>query len=764
MKIIRIILLGALALQISVSVHSQDEPRAAWQVVRFDISADTTGADRSLSAHATLSLKNVGAGPGSTVTLHISPKAQVTSARAGGADVAVKTSPEPRGNMQRISLKLPGTTAPGGVTSVTIDYRLSVESNNGLASLSMVGDQFLPLSGWYPQASTPYSLRGADVAPFHLTINGPAGLQIASSGKIAGSTVEENLFGTPFFVTGNWDVVDGGPNAKGISAYIPKGASGDENKNALRLIAFAESARTFFSTMLGPAPDSPIRLVAVSRGAGFADGGTLLLDPAVFRRGQTDSGTAIQIAEAVCKLWIGNMAAVRGEGFGAVTEGLTRFLATQAIEKEFGKGAAAAEQRREREAYSSVARRDAPLAVTSLIDDTYFTTISNKGALVWRLVDHVIRHDAFVSVLRSQLQSAAGADLGLNLTSLRNALADKGGASSKSLLDSSFDRPTELDLQVGLPQQKGGQWVAALRNTGTSDVSVSVAAVTDSGQRLSVDSTIPAAGFGEAVFATPAHLARVEIDPEKLYPQLDYSNDIAPRGPSAGEQYVQANGAFAKGDFAGAENMLRGLLTLVPDLQTAHVLLGRTQLAENKLDDAEKEFNAALRDPLPSAATLGWGNVGLAEIALRRGRAAETVQKFNIAAMTEAEYGATLTARLGRIKAEAAANSAPPPDSTVTGFVGQLDAAIIRGHKAELEGVVVPGELTAFVKGIVGSQPEIWKTQVVRSEMLGSTKAAVDVVITAKQLGKDLSGSAVLILARSGGGWKLNSIEYFEVR
>ena len=47
----------------------------------------------------------------------------------------------------------------------------------------------------------------------------------------------------------------------------------------------------------------------------------------------------------------------------------------------------------------------------------------------------------------------------------------------------------------------GGQWVAALRNTGTSDVSVSVAAVTDSGQRLGVDSTIPAAGFGEAVHA-----------------------------------------------------------------------------------------------------------------------------------------------------------------------------------------------------------------------------------------------------------------------
>ncbi|MDX6711329.1 MAG: hypothetical protein QOH96_2345 [Blastocatellia bacterium] len=764
MKITRILLFCSVFVAGLVPVFSQDEPRAAWQVTRFDISADTTGSDRNLVLHSTITIKNVGAGAGSTVTLHLSPKAQVTAAHAGDTVLNAKASPEPRGNTQRISLKLPTSVAPAGTVSLTIDYRLAVESNNGLASLSPVGDQFLPLSSWYPAPNTPYSPRGADVAPFHLAVNAPAGEQIVSSGKVAGSVVEQTLFGVPFFLTGNWDVVEGAGDAKGISAFLPKGASADEHKNAERLVAFAQAARSFFSTTLGALPDSQIKLVAVSRGAGFTDGGTLLLDPAVFRREQIDSGTALQVAQAVCKIWIGGITSVRGEGSGTLTEGLTRFLATQAVEKQFGKDAAAAEQRRERESYSSVARRDAPLAVTTLFDDTYFTTVSNKGALVWRLVDHVMGRDPFLSVLRAQMQLGAGADAGLRLASLRAALAEKGGVPVKALLDLSFDRPTELDLQIGLPQQKGAQWSAALRNTGNTDVSVSVVAISESGQRLSVDTTIPAASFGEAMFNSSARVVRVEIDPEKLYPQLDYSNDIAPRSASPGEQFTQANTAFAKQDFAKAENLLRGLLTLAPTLQEAHVLLGRSLLAENKLDDAEKEFNTALHDPLPSAATLGWSNVGLGEIALRRGQSTEAIRRYTAAVMADAEYGSTLAARLGRIKAEAAANAIPRPDSAIQSFIGQADAAIMSGHKSDLEGVIVPGELTVFVKGIVGSQPELWQTRVVRTEMLGAGRAAVDVTINAKQLGKDVTGTAVLIVARMGNSWRLNSIDYFEVR
>jgi len=763
MKITRILLFCSVFVAGLVPVFSQDEPRAAWQVTRFDISADTTGTDRNLVVHATITIKNVGAGAGSTVSLHLSPKAQVTAAHAGDTVLNAKASPEPRGNTQRISLKLPTSVAPAAVVSLTIDYRLAVESNNGLASLSPVGDQFLPLSSWYPAPNTPYSLRGADVAPFHLAVNAPAGEQIVSSGKVTGSVVEQTLFGVPFFLTGNWDVVEGAGDAKGISAYLPKGASADEHKNAERLVAFAQAARSYLSTTLGALPDSQIRLIAVSRGAGFTDGGTLLLDPAVFRREQIDSGTALQVAQAVCKIWIGGITSVRGEGSGTLTEGLTRFLATQAVEKQFGKDAAATEQRRERESYSSVARRDAPLAVTTLFDDTYFTTVSNKGALVWRLVDHVMGRDSFLSVLRAQMQLGAGADAGLRLASLRAALAEKGGVPVKALLDLSFDRPTEMDLQIGLPQQKGAQWSAALRNTGNTDVSVSVVAITESGQRLNVDTTIPAASFGEAMFNSSARVVRVEIDPEKLYPQLDYGNDSMPRSPDPQDALNEATRQLGTQDFVKAESSARAILANTPQMQEASIILARALLGQNRVDEAEKLFRSLLELPVPTPAAIAWANIGLGEISLQKGQVAEAARRFNDAVRADAEYASSLAARNGRIRAETAANMLQV-DPAIRSFIGQLDRAISSGKKVELEPRVVSGELVRFISGVVGTQPEFWRTRVLRTEQWDADLFAADVSLETRELGKEQAGTALYILSRSNGNWRLLGIDLFEVR
>jgi hypothetical protein len=41
---------------------------------------------------------------------------------------------------------------------------------------------------------------------------------------------------------------------------------------------------------------------------------------------------------------------------------------------------------------------------------------------------------------------------------------------------------------------------------------------------------------------------------------------------------------------------------------------------------------------------------------------------------------------------------------------------------------------------------------------------ALDVSINARELGKDQSGSAVFLLSKVGGAWKLKGIEFFEVR
>lgn len=767
MKIIKPIFLLCLSVLLwsTPVVNAQDEPRAAWQVTRFDITVDALNVDRDLKATARLTVRNVGKGAGSLLSLRLNPKAEVKEISINGATTTFRSSVESRGNLQRVTINTPSPVAPNATVDVSVSYRLSVPENSGVAAIASGSSQFLPLSTWYPTANTQFSLRGPDTAPFNLKVNGA---NVVSSGvqRSGGSSqYEQMLNAQPFFLEGQWENVEGAAaETRGIGAWLPKGASADERKQAEAIIALAGAARTYFNGLLGTAPDAPVRLIAVTRGAGFTDAGTLLLDAAAFRRTKIDAATALLVAEAVCHLWVGGRTAVRGEGLGAVREGLTRYLATLFLEKQFGRETAEAERLRERIAYAGIAKRDAPLSITTPLDGTYYTSVTNKGAMVWRLIDRALSRETFIGVLRAQLQAKGSEESGLSLGSLRQAFVERGNAALKSVLDQLFDQSTDIDLLVGLPQQRGGQWVAALRNTGSVDAAVTVVATTASGQRLSVETTIPARGFGEAVFNTTTQPARIEIDPDKLYPQLDYTNDVAPRTRLSEEALAEAATLFAQQNYARVEAITREVLTLAPGITEARVLLARALLAQNKMDEAEKEFRAALDTPAPAPSTLAWANVGLGEISLRKGQAAEAARRFNEAARADAEYASTLAARAGRIKAEAAANAAPPVDEAARTFIAQFDQAIKSGRKAELDALIVPGELTTFVRGIIGSQPEAWATRALRTEQLDANRLSVDVSINARQFGHDQSGTAVLVLARAGNGWKLAAIDFFEVR
>jgi hypothetical protein len=103
-------------------------------------------------------------------------------------------------------------------------------------------------------------------------------------------------------------------------------------------------------------------------------------------------------------------------------------------------------------------------------------------------------------------------------------------------------------------------------------------------------------------------------------------------------------------------------------------------------------------------------------------------------------------------------------DASAQTFIAQLTGAILSGKKAELESRVVPGELVRFINGLVGTQPEMWETKVIRTELLDANQLAADVTIRAKQLGRESAGTAVLVLSRTGGTWKLSGVELFEVR
>jgi tetratricopeptide (TPR) repeat protein len=744
---------------------AQDEPRAAWAILNYDIVVPGLGAERALNARATITARNIGRGAGSTLSVRINPTAEIKSITIGSATATYQSRQDSRGNSQRgasqrVTITLPASVAPNQNVLATIEYRLPVTENTGASALSPIGSQFLPQSMWYPQVNNEFSVRGADYAPFRLTINGASALSSGVDKSAGGNSVfEQTVNAQPFFVTGAWDRVDGGANAKGVSAYLAKGAGADERKQAESLIALASSARSFYATLLGAAPDVPIRLIAVNRGAGFEDAGAILLGNGSFQRKSVDAASAMTIGEAIARLWIGADTPVRGEGNGVLREGMTRFFATLFIEKEFGAEAAEAERGRERVAYAAIAKRDGPLSRTTALDPTYSNSVANKGAMVWRLVDSVAGRDAFMGTLKALLANGKTAPDGLTLTAARAAFADRSG-SIKTLLDQELDQTTDMDLLAGLPVQQGGQWTAALRNLGSMDVSVSVAANTNTGQRLTTQATVPAHDFGQASFKNAANIVSVEVDPEKLYPQLDYANDVAPRVPEVAESLAEANRLYGAQEYAKAESLARQMLAASPRSQEARTILGRALLAENKNDEAEREFKQLLSEKLPLPASLAWASFGLGSVALRRGQSAEATRLFTDAIRADAEYASTLAARAERIRGE----SNPAPDQAVVTFINQLDAAIRSGRRAEVEALIVPGELGRFVQGIVGTQPEAWQTRVLRTEQLNGDRIAVDVSLNTKQLGVEHSGTAVFILVRVGGNLRLDAIELFEVR
>jgi hypothetical protein len=329
----------------------------------------------------------------------------VKSVTVGGAATTFRPGTETRGDLQRIEIALPASVAPNGNITAAVTYSLPVESNSGLMAISPIATQFLPLSFWYPMPNTPYSVRGADTAPFRLAVNIPNAISSGvEKGGPSGVSFEQSLHGQPFFVQGDWDKLEGAGDGKGIVVLLEKGAGAEERKHAEALIAFTAAARGFYTAAFGPAPDVPVRLVAVRRGAGFNDSGTVLFDADTLRLPKLDAATALSVAEAVGHLWIGGQTAVQGEGGGVLRDALVRFLATEFLEKQFGEDAVKSELYRQRLAYATVAQRDGPLARTSQIDSTYFASVPNRGAMFWRLIDRRLGREVFFAVLRTALQ------------------------------------------------------------------------------------------------------------------------------------------------------------------------------------------------------------------------------------------------------------------------------------------------------------------------------------------------------------------------
>ena len=745
------ILAAVILMTAAICVAAQDDtrPSATWEVQKYDINATLpqSDSDRNLSARAKLDLKNISARPALTLTLRISSSAEITAASINGSTVEFTKAEEKVNSavsLQRIVIRMP-SVQPNGAVSVILDYKFNVKDNSGLSALSPVGSQFLPTSFWYPTPNSWFFARGGDYAPFHIQVQAP-GQTVVSAGIESTGGFDLKLSSQPMFLSGSWDTVE----ANGIKVFVPKGAGAEEQKRAAELASIAAEAKTFVAAVLGPAPDVPLRIVSVKRGGGFSGGGTILVDDGVFRRSKVDSLTAMNVADAIAKMWLGNAVSVSGDAYGVIREGLTKYLATQYLESKYGKEIADVERLRQRTAYAAVVRRDSPLNIASPLDDYYYPEVANKGAMIWRLMARKVGQNELFNGIREQMK-----DGNYTVAEFRAS-----NVANKELLDQLFDHVTDMNLLAGLPTQTGTEWKAALKNTGSVDATVNVDATLADGKKMSGPTTIRAKSFGEIIFRTPQRINRIEVDAEKLYPQTDYSDDVAPRESTESDPLLTVKQSFDKQKFAEAETAARTVLREFPRFDDVRILLARSLLTQNKNADAEREFRAALDEKLPTARSIAWANVGLADIAAKAGQNAAAIKFAEEAIRADAEYGASLAARAVRTRTNAAATL----DESVKSFFVQFDKAAISNRKAEVEALAILGDVARFTSGISGQVVE-WKTSVLQIDRMDANNVWVETNLSIKLLNKEPeTGLAVFRLAKVGSAWKLSGVDIFEVR
>jgi len=93
---------------LAARVVAQDDTRATatWQVQKYDIvvTMPVAETDRSIISKANLTVKNVSSAPATTLTLRISPNAEISSVSVGGAAAEVTKREERSEQTERYSV------------------------------------------------------------------------------------------------------------------------------------------------------------------------------------------------------------------------------------------------------------------------------------------------------------------------------------------------------------------------------------------------------------------------------------------------------------------------------------------------------------------------------------------------------------------------------------------------------------------------------------------------------------------------------------
>jgi tetratricopeptide (TPR) repeat protein len=772
-----------------------------FEIKKFDLNATIVPAEYKVDVKARLQLVNL-SGPDladkillSTtdkprLSFYLNAKAKVEGMKINDASVTIKTSEDERNNLLRVHTDITSTIASAREFNVDIVYSIPSIDRSTSLHISNGDVLLLPSSFWYPVIHTPYAGHGADTAPVSLTVAAPAGLKLVSSGiRKSENSFEQSMAAQPFFLAGDYEVLTRGGESYPIELYFPRGVSETGKQQALRLVEEAERIISFYVKYFGVAALAPFRIIASparqlstattdtlsqSREVTFATVGAVTLDDTFFRRDTLDLGTIELLSAAAARSWIDGQVLLRGLGTGMLRDSLPVYLATQYLGVRYGAATIEEAFERYRRSYGSIARNDAPLLMQSPIDRNYTTSVYNKGALVWRLMEKQVGKEKFDEALRASLTRSRVDVLSLNewkspLCALSRCVNFKSellraGANGK-IIDEIFtnwiDTVLLPDFAIGQPQKTANGFESTVTNFGEGDMTIDVQATTDKGEKLRQSVTLRASEYRSVTFPANVNITTVEADPEKLFLQSNYANDASPRRPSDLESYGKANIAFSKNDFAGAEALAREALKANVNAPTLQALLGRAMLAQNKRDEALQVFTEVLKtEPLPIQA-YGWAHLGLGEIAMQQNKAAEASRHYRLAAAADIDAATTIAARDGALKAESGTAKIP---EEIQQFLQKFDAAVLLSTADAINPFVELGSLRSFARSLVVRKPSIWVTTPLGAEEWDATRTAVDVKLRIKIENEDYTGRAVYVISRSGGKMRLSEVPVFDVK
>jgi tetratricopeptide (TPR) repeat protein len=738
---------------------------------KYSVDVKLDAAAHAAEVRAVLTLWNPIDSPKQRLQFRINGLAEIRAVTVAGQPARFEVADDRRlTGLDVVTVQVP-TPIPGrGSADLAVDYRLNVATSVLDAAILPPEAVLLPSSVWVPMVSTPFAQYGPNTAPATVTVASPQGRALAG-GMLSGGSFNDPLFGLPFLVAGSFDeplTETSGPVR--LEVYAPAGAGERSRSGAARLLDESRKLVTWYTSVLGAPPACTFKIIASDRGAGFACPSAIVLGPRVFQRPQLDAETYELLADALARIWIDGATGVRGatpgsaadrpRGVAVVRDALPRYLAFRALGARFGlsEEAAAYERARTTLAQLGNAASIGQLTLLTPFDPPYRAILTSKGPIALRLVEREAGRDAILAALRDVLGAAR--NNWLTMDAVRAAITRVSGRDLAPVYATWLDTVVEPDLVVGQPQQTPSGYVCALRNLGTGDIEVDVRATSSGGATATVRSKVPSDGFGEARFDIVGQIVEVELDPDHLIPQSDYSNDTRPLRPSPVVLLNEALLALNKKDFTAAHGKLTELLRLP---QQAHngaalALHARALLGLERGEDAARVAREVIALAAPPSNALAWAHVVLGVTERNAGNLAAAADHYRAAAAYAQETAALRVAREGLIATERAGGQTIPVDGAVRTFFAEFDRAVSAGVNTEQVATFVqPAALPAFVRGLVTSIARRWTTEVLRTERLDADDLLADVRFSVTS--RDSTSTAIALVRLRQASARLEIID-----